>query len=591
MKRHYVCIGHLKFHSSVRVTPIFLLLCLVFLGPTAGFTQNYLSKKEVKAQELAANASRFFIEGEKALVLGDFEKAFRYLEKAREFAPEEPAISYKLAEVLLKNSQAEKALSYALKAAAGDPENLYYALLVAEIYTSLKQPLLAASLLEKLTTGSTKNQQYNLELASIYLNANEFDKALVALDRAEAYYGVREAFTFQKQRIYLRKDQLGKAVEEGEKLIASFPGNPNYVLSLVEILFNNAKLDQAIQLVRAEITKYPNQPELQLAAYSLYLEKGQIAQANAFLLEAIASPDLAPASKAGAFQGVLQEMKTEERNKLLDKLELLLNELHPEDPTVLGAIGNRRKADNKLGEALVLYKKSLVLQPKNEKLLEEVIVNSFDAGDNYAEVARYTGIAIDEFPESAEFWFYEGVILSGQKKDSLAVQALETALRLNEEKNPQLAQVAYSTLGNSQYELGDQVAAFQNFEKALALNPTDEQVLNNYAYFLALAGQELEKALDMAQRVVKKHPKNATYLDTLAWVLYQLKRYSEAALHLDEAIKIEKTPSGVLMEHYGDVLFRLGKVEEAVGWWKKAKESPEGSDSLAQKINDRQIHD
>jgi tetratricopeptide (TPR) repeat protein len=462
---------------------------------------------------------------------------------------------------------------------------------VAEIYTSLKQPLLAATLLEKLTTGSTKNQQYNLELASIYLSANEFDKALVALDRAEAYYGVREAFTFQKQRIYLRKDQLGKAVEEGEKLIASFPGNPNYVLALVEILYNNAKLDQAIQLVQTEIAKYPNQPELQLAAYSLYLEKGQIAQANTFLLEAIASPDLAPPSKAAAFQGLLQELKTAERDKLLDKLEVLLKELHNEDPTVLEAIGNRRKSENKLGEALVLYKKSLALQPKNEKLLEEVIVNSFETGDNYEEVARYTSIAIDEFPESAEFWFYEGVILSGQKKDSLAVQALETALRLNAEKNPQLSQVAYSTLGNSQYELGDQAAAFQNFEKALALNPTDEQVLNNYAYFLALAGQELEKALDMAQRVVKKHPKNATYLDTLAWVLYQLKRYSEAALHLDEAIKIEKAPSGVLMEHYGDILYRLGKVEEAVGWWKKAKESPEGSDSLAQKIKDQRIHD
>ena len=591
MKRHYVCTGHLKFHSSVRVTPIFLLLCLVFISPIAGFTQNSLSKKEVKAQELAANASRFFIEGEKALVLGDLEKAFRYLEKASEFSPEEPAISYKLAEVLLKKNQGESALPYALKAAAGDPENLFYVLLVAEIYSSLKRPLQAASLLEKLTTGSTKNQQYNLELASIYLNANEFDKALVALDRAEVYYGVREAFTFQKQRIYLRKDQLEKAVEEGEKLIASFPGNPNYVLSLVEILFNNDKLDKAIQLVRAEIAKYPNQPELQLAAYSLYLEKGQIAQANAFLLEAIASPDLAPPSKSAAFQGVFQEMKTAERNKLLDKLELLLNELHAEDPTVLEAIGNRRKAENSLAEALLLYKKSLAIQPKNEKLLEEVIVNSFDAGDDYEEVARYTSIAIEEFPESAEFWFYEGVILSGQKKDSLAVQALEKALRLNAEKNPQLAQVAHSTLGNSQYQLGDQVAAFQNFEKALVLNPTDEQVLNNYAYFLALANQELEKALDMAQRVVKKHPKNATYLDTLAWVLYQLKRYSEASLYLEEAIEIEKVPSGVLMEHFGDVLFRLGKVEEAIGWWKKAQESPEGSDKLAQKIIDQQIHD
>jgi Tfp pilus assembly protein PilF len=139
--------------------------------------------------------------------------------------------------------------------------------------------------------------------------------------------------------------------------------------------------------------------------------------------------------------------------------------------------------------------------------------------------------------------------------------------------------------------MGDQPAAFKNFEKALALNPTDEQVLNNYAYFLALGKQELEKALDMAQRVVKKHPKNATYLDTLGWVLYQLKRYSEASMYLEEAIEIEKVPSGVLMEHFGDVLFRLGKVEEAVGWWKKAQESPEGSDKLAQKIIDQQIHD
>ena len=591
MKRHYVCRGHLKFHSSVRVTPIFLLLSLLFLSPIAGFTQKSLSRKELKAQELEANASRFFIEGEKALVLGDFEKAYRYLEKANEFSPEQPAISYKLAEVLLKNKQAEKALPFALKAAAGDPLNSYYVLLVAEIYSSLKQPLQAAALLEKLTTESTKNQQYNLDLASIYLDANEFDKALVALDRAEDYYGMREPFTVQKQRIYLRKNQLGKAVEEGEKLISSFPGNPNYVLSLVEILYNNAKLDQAIQLVNTEINKYPNQPELQLAAYTLYQEKGQISQANTFLLEAIASPDLAPASKAAAFQGLLKEMKTAEREKLLDKLELQLLVQHPEDAAVFEAIGNRRKAENKLGEALAMYKKSIAFQPKNEKLLEEVIVNSFDEGSNYEEVARFTSIAIEEFPESAEFWFYQGAILSGQKKDSLAVQALETAIRLNEGKNPQLEQVAYSTLGNSQYQMGDQPAAFKNFEKALALNPTDEQVLNNYAYFLALGKQELEKALDMAQRVVKKHPKNATYLDTLAWVLYQLKRYSEASLYLEEAIEIEKVPSGVLMEHFGDVLFRLGKVEEAVGWWKKAQESPEGSDKLAQKIIDQQIHD
>lgn len=550
-----------------------------------------MSKKELKAQELKANATRFFIEGEKAFALGELEKAYQYLAKARDFAPDEPAIAFKLAEVLLKNGQGEKALPFAQKAAATDPDNLYYALLVAEIYTSLNQTLEAAALLEKLTTGSTKNQQYNLELASIYLNANEFDKALVALDRAEAYYGVREPFTVQKQRIYLRKDQLGKAVEEGEQLISSFPGNPTYVLSLVEILYNNGKLDQAIQLVSTEINKYPNQPELQLAAYTLYREKGQVSLANPFLLEAMKSPDLATSSKASAFQGLLQELKTAEREKLLDSLEVLFVETHPADAYILEALGNRRKAANKLAEALELYKESLAIQPKNERLLEEVIVNSFETSTNYEEVALYTRIAIEEFPESAEFWFYEGALQSAQKKDSIAIQALETALRLNAEKNPQLAQVAYGTLGTSYYQLGNQAAAFSNFDKALALNPNDEQVLNNYAYFLSLAKQDLTKALDMAQRVVKKHPKNGTYLDTLAWVLYQLHRYEEAASYLEEALKSEKEPSEVLMEHYGDILFRLGKVEDAVSWWKKAEKTSEGSEHLVQKIKDRQLHD
>jgi tetratricopeptide (TPR) repeat protein len=380
-------------------------------------------------------------------------------------------------------------------------------------------------------------------------------------------------------------------VEEGEKLISSFPGNPNYVLSLVEILYNNAKLDQAIQLVSTEINKYPNQPELQLAAYTLFREKGQVPQANSFLLEAMASPDLATSSKASTFQGLLLELKTAERDKMLDSLEVIFAEMHPTDAFVLEALGNRRKVESKLEEALVFYKKSLAIQPKNERLLEELILNSFETSVDYKEVAIYTRIAVEEFPENAEFWFYEGALLSAQKKDSLAVEALETALRFNEEKNSQLAQVAYGTLGNSLYQLGDQAAAFSNFEKALALNPNDEQVLNNYAYFLSLAKQDLVKALEMAQRVVKKHPKNGTYLDTLAWVLYKLDRYAEAATTLEEALKFEKDPSGVLMEHYGDILFRLGKVDDAVSWWKKAKESPEGSEHLVQKINDRRVHD
>lgn len=568
------------------------ILFFILVGLShAGFAQSKLSRKESKDQENQTKTSRYFIEGEKALVLAELDKAFFYLQKALELSPDQPAISYKIAEVLVRSNQAEKALPYAEKATKLDPENIYYALMVAEIYSNLKQPLKAAEILDRLTRDSDKNQQYNLELASIYLNANEFDKALVVLDRAEEYYGVREPFTVQKQRIYLRKNNLNKAVEEGEKLIEAFPGNPDYVLSLVEILYNNAKIDQALNLVLEEIKSYPDQAELQMAAYTLLKEKGRKEEATSFLFRAFRSQDLDPESKTKTYLSVLNEIKSSGRDSLLNQLESVLLEVNPNNNHVFVALGERMKKEKKLPEAIALFKKSLALQPKNAPVLEEVILNSFGEQANFEELETYTIMGVDEFPESAEFWFYDGVVKSARKKDSLAVVSLEKALELNMGKNPQLQQVSYGSLGNSLYNLGQVDSAFQNFDKALKINPNDDQVLNNYAYFLSLEKRELEKAKTMAEKVVKKYPKNSTYLDTLAWVLFQMGRFQESFTYMDEAIKNESDPSGVMMEHFGDILYHLGKVSDAITWWKKAEGTPEASEKISKKIKDGKYYE
>jgi tetratricopeptide (TPR) repeat protein len=575
----------------VKFIPFFLLSFYFFSLPYLGQCQSNLSKKERKAQEIQATVDRLFIEGEKASVLGDWKKAYLLFNKALELAPEEAAISYKMAEVLGKNTKHEKALPFAQRAVDLDPSNSFYALLLAELYHQLEQPMRAAEILDKLTQESSKNQSYTLDLASIYLDANEFDKALVVLDRAEAYYGVREPFTVQKQRIYLRKNNLPKAIEEGEKLIASFPGNASYVLGLVEILYNNGRLDQAISLVEGEIQKYPDQPELQMAAYTLISEKGDASRALPHLILGMKSTDLPATAKAKAYEGILEEIKTQERESILDTLEYLMLESYPEDASIFEAFGKRRMSEKQVAEGIAFYKKSLSLAPNNQTLLEEVILNSFEVNTPYQEVENYTQMAVEEFPELAAFWFYDGVVKSAQKKDSLAVISLEHALRLNENKNQQLAQVAYGTLANSQYNLGLKDKAFANFEKALAIDSKDDLVLNNYAYFLSLEKLELEKAKNMAERVVKRNPNNSTYLDTLAWILFQMKKYAEALPYIEKAILLEKDPGGVLMEHYGDILYHLNWADEAISWWKKAQQHPEGSEKLAQKIKEGKYHE
>lgn len=568
-----------------------LSILIVFVLATGTGCSQKIFKNQRKAQIAEVQGSRYFIEGEKHLVLGDLEKAFFYFQKALELAPEEPAISYKIAEVLMKANQAEKALPFAAKAAELDRENKYYALMLAEIHTSMKQPLKAAEILERLTADGEHNQQYNLDLASIYLNAEEFDKALVVLGRAENYYGVLEPITYQKQRILLSNNELEMAIAEGKKLIEARPGNPDNVMNLMEILFNNNRLEEALDLVNTEMAKYPNQPELQMAAHSLHKEQGNIEQSNHYLYKAFASDDLDPEVKAKAYLGQLSELKTTEREVLLDSLEVLMTDHSPEHAAVYAALGERRRAEGKPEEAIGFYKKSLAQNPKNARLLEQVILGSFGENANFEELEKFTILGVDEFPKNPEFWFYDGVVKSAQKKDEEAVISLKRAIELNANKNPQLDQVAFGSLGNSLYNLGKKEEAFANFEKALALNPNDEQVLNNYSYFLSLEKKDLEKAKKMSDKVVRRFPDNGTFLDTHAWVLFQLKDYEGAKKFMDKALEHEPDPSGVMLEHYGDILYHLGEKSEALSYWKKAEGSPEASDKLSKKIKEGKYHE
>ena len=43
--------------------------------------------------------------------------------------------------------------------------------------------------------------------------------------------------------------------------------------------------------------------------------------------------------------------------------------------------------------------------------------------------------------------------------------------------------------------------------------------------------------------------------------------------------------NGVLLEHYGDILFHLGKSTEALDYWKRALDAGGGSDQLQEKVN------
>ena len=79
-------------------------------------------------------------------------------------------------------------------------------------------------------------------------------------------------------------------------------------------------------------------------------------------------------------------------------------------------------------------------------------------------------------------------------------------------------------------------------------------------------------------------------MDTYGWILFQQKKYKDAEEWLYNASRTgSKNPN--ILEHYGDVLYKLNKPDEALVQWNMARQAGGNSVSLLKKIKDKKLDD
>ena len=179
-----------------------------------------------------------------------------------------------------------------------------------------------------------------------------------------------------------------------------------------------------------------------------------------------------------------------------------------------------------------------------------------------------------------------GIAYSQQKKYDKAIGYIKTASSLASD-DKDLLSLSYSSLGDCYHELKDNKNSDDAYDKSLSYNPDNAFSLNNYAYYLSLRGEQLDKAAQMSAHSNELQPNTASFEDTYAWILFRQKKYADAKIWIEKAILHDKTNSAVQTEHYGDIMFYLGDTDAAVASWKKAKAHGEQSPILDRKINER----
>jgi tetratricopeptide (TPR) repeat protein len=196
--------------------------------------------------------------------------------------------------------------------------------------------------------------------------------------------------------------------------------------------------------------------------------------------------------------------------------------------------------------------------------------------------------ALELFPNQAMIYYFNGIAYLRKKNYSEAAQTLEQAKKLSA-NNPNLLGEIDSMLGDAYNEMRENEKSDKAYEDALTLNTDNEYVLNNYSYYLSLRKANLEKAEKMSALLIKNHPDNPAYLDTHAWVLYQLGKYKEAKKVMERVFPLGKG-NEIYFEHYGDILYQLGDIDEAVEQWQKAKSLNGNNEVLNKKITNRKIY-
>ncbi len=107
------------------------------------------------------------------------------------------------------------------------------------------------------------------------------------------------------------------------------------------------------------------------------------------------------------------------------------------------------------------------------------------------------------------------------------------------------------------------------FRQVLLKEPDNAPALNYIGYMLAERGERLNESVDLLKKALALEPDNGSFLDSLGWAYYKADKLTLAADNLQRAADQLKANS-VIQDHYGDVLFKLSRYDEAIAAWTRA---------------------
>jgi tetratricopeptide (TPR) repeat protein len=131
-------------------------------------------------------------------------------------------------------------------------------------------------------------------------------------------------------------------------------------------------------------------------------------------------------------------------------------------------------------------------------------------------------------------------------------------------------------------ETGDIAGAERDLRRVIDLDPENAEALNALGYTLADRTGRTREALALIERAARLKPDEAAIIDSLGWARYRLGDLDAAAADLRRAFA--KQPDAEIAAHLGEVLWVMGRRDEAREIWEQGRRNDASNKALIETI-------
>lgn len=413
-------------------------------------------------------------------------------------------------------------------------------------------------------------------------------KAIDVIERIEdAEGGTNINTTMRKMQYYMMLADTAAVLREVKSLLATSPSSVEYNALMGNVYMELGMPDSALVLFDRAVQLDPTSGLAYYSRANYYKSTADTVAYDREMYQVLRLPDLEYETKFALLHDYVANYvaDTTQRGRITDMFQMLIDQ-YPHESGVRLLFGDYLTEISDYPAAAEQISYALDASPDDERRWAMLGALYFSSHE-YDKVLRTAKNAIYYFPDAVNFYELASAACSQLKDYDGAFSYLGQAAEKADSADISQMSSIVGAIGDVYYAKGLLDSAFVYYDKALAIDPDNLMAMNNCAYHLACNGRDLDRALDLIEKVVAAKPEDATSLDTYAWVLFKRKDYAKAREVIDSVLELDdldESSSSDVLEHAGDIYFMDGAPDEALDFWKQALKLSPDNELLQRKV-------